>query len=290
MKKNNSLRIFNILAKRVYKLSKKRKLGWTWRDCQKWTSTNLFKLYKGKPISKIKVTEVDAVVIGILDSTPTGGVPLPTAPKPEICSSPFDIPTKDLKDINWWLLGETLDLFDDNLKVRIAITNIIDTDIIKMFEAPSAKDLVTDMRNQRYSSDEMITFKILVAPNKKDDGKPCSYYVLVTEIGSIYDTDQQAEEVFRVVSESDIPMDAQQKRKQKQEDKEAKEKERKTKKQATEKKRPSKVEGKEEAEKKLAEETLKNLESLYAKGLITKELYKMNVKELKQKLEKGGEI
>jgi hypothetical protein len=260
MKKNNSLRIFNILAKRVYKLSKKRKLGWTWRDCQKWTSTNLFKLYKGKPISKIKVTEVDAVVIGILDSTPTGGVPLPTAPKPEICSSPFDIPTKDLKDINWWLLGETLDLFDDNLKVRIAITNIIDTDIIKMFEAPSAKDLVTDMRNQRYSSDEMITFKILVAPNKKDDGKPCSYYVLVTEIGSIYDTDQQAEEVFRVVSESDIPMDAQQKRKQKQEDKEAKEKERKTKKQATEKKRPSKVEGKEEAEKKLAEETLKNLE------------------------------
>jgi hypothetical protein len=290
MKKNNSLRIFNILAKRVYKLSKKRKLGWTWRDCQKWTSTNLFKLYKGKPISKIKVTEVDAVVIGILDSTPTGGVPLPTAPKPEICSSPFDIPTKDLKDINWWLLGETLDLFDDNLKVRIAITNIIDTDIIKMFEAPSAKDLVTDMRNQRYSSDEMITFKILVAPNKKDDGKPCSYYVLVTEIGSIYDTDQQAEEVFRVVSESDIPMDAQQKRKQKQEDKEAKEKERKTKKQAKEKKRPSKVEGKEEAEKKLAEETLKNLESLYAKGLITKELYKMNVKELKQKLEKGGEI
>ena len=291
MKKNYSLRIFNLLAQRVYKLSKKRKLGWTWRDCQKWTSANLFKLYKGKPISKIKVTEVDAVVVGILDSTPTGAVPLPTtAPKPEICASPFDIPTKDLKDINWWLLGETLDLFDDNLKVRIAITNIVDTGIIKMFEAPSSKDLVTDMRNQRYSSEEMITFKILVAPDKKDDGKPCSYYVLVTEIGSVYDSNPEDEEVFRVVSESEIPMDAQQKRKQKQEDKEAKEKERKTKKQATEKKRPSKVEGKDEAEKKLAEDTLNNLESLYAKGLISKELYKASFKELKQKLEKGGEI
>jgi hypothetical protein len=97
MKKNYSLRIFNILAKRVYKLSKKRKLGWKWRDAQRWTSANLFKLYKGKPVSKIKVTEVDSVIISILDSgqTPTG-LPTPT-PKPTVCFDPFNIqPNKSL--------------------------------------------------------------------------------------------------------------------------------------------------------------------------------------------------
>ncbi len=58
MKKNNSLKIFNLLARRVYKISKKRKLGWKWSDAQKWTSANLFKRYKGTAISKIKVTNV----------------------------------------------------------------------------------------------------------------------------------------------------------------------------------------------------------------------------------------
>jgi hypothetical protein len=47
MKKNNSLKLFNKLAKRAYKVSKKRKLGWKWSDAQKWTSANLFQKYKG---------------------------------------------------------------------------------------------------------------------------------------------------------------------------------------------------------------------------------------------------
>ena len=42
-KKNNSLKLFNKLAKRAYKVSKKRKLDWKWSDAQKWTSNNLFK-------------------------------------------------------------------------------------------------------------------------------------------------------------------------------------------------------------------------------------------------------
>lgn len=289
MKKNYSIRIFNILAKRVYKISKKRKLGWTWRDCQKWTSANLFKLYKGKPLNQIKVTEVDAVVVGILDAVPTGAVPLPTK-KAEVCASPFDIPTKDLKDIDWWLVGEVLDLLDDNLKIRVAITGIIDTGIVKKYEIPESRDVVRDLRMAGFSSDEKITFKILVAPDKKDDGKPCSYYLLVTEIGSSFDTDFQAEEVFKIVAESDISKDAKKKREEIIRQKEEREKQRKAVSKSTGKIRPKQVEGKNEAEKKLAEETLKNLENLFSKGLISEELYKMNVKELKQKLEKGGQI
>jgi hypothetical protein len=63
-----------------------------------------------------------------------------------------------------------------------------------------------------------------------------------------------------------------------------------SKEQALKRIRPTKVEGQEEAEIKLIEETLKNLESLYAKGQISKELFQANVKELKSKLEKGGQI
>ncbi|MDQ5928751.1 MAG: hypothetical protein QG594_529, partial [Bacteroidota bacterium] len=72
MKKNNSLKLFNKIAKRAYKVSKKRNLNWKWSDAQKWTSANLFQKYKGaKNLSKIKVTEIDIQVTGILDGTVT---------------------------------------------------------------------------------------------------------------------------------------------------------------------------------------------------------------------------
>ena len=205
MKKNYSLRIFNILAKRVYKLSKKRKLGWKWRDAQKWTSANLFKLYKGKPVSKIKVTEVDSVIISILDSgqMPTG-LPTPT-PKPTICFDPFNIPTKDLKDINWWMLSDQVNFFDNDLNMRVAIGSIIDTGVVKKSELPNLNETVEDMRRAGFSSDENIIFKILVAPNKSDDGKPCSYYVLATLMGSPLDTESSQEEIFKTVTEEDLP-------------------------------------------------------------------------------------
>jgi len=290
MKKNYSLRIFNILAKRVYKLSKKRKLGWKWRDAQKWTSANLFKLYKGKPLSKIKVTEVDSVIISILDSgqTPTG-LPIPT-PKPTVCFDPFNIPTKDLKDINWWMLSDQVNFFDNNLNMRVAIGSIIDTGVVKKSELPNLNETVEDMRRAGFSSDENIIFKILVAPNKSDDGKPCSYYVLATLMGSPLDTESSQEEVFKTVTEEDLPEDLRKEREIKVKKRQEIIDLRIAKKKSAERVRPEKIEGEDEAQKKQIEETLKNLESLYAKKLISKELFKANVKELKSKLKFGGKI
>ena len=159
MKKNNSLKKFNKLAKRVYKVSKKRNLGWKWQDAQRWTSANIFQQYKGVPISKIKVTEVDKNVIGILDFVEA---PI-EAPKPvkEICFDPFNIPTKDLKDINWWMLSDQVNFFDNNLNIRVAIPNIIDTGVMKKSELPNLSETVEDMRKEGYSSDENIIFKII---------------------------------------------------------------------------------------------------------------------------------
>ena len=290
MKKNYSLRIFNILAKRVYKLSKKRKLGWKWRDAQRWTSANLFKLYKGKPISKIKVTEVDSVIISILDSgqMPTG-VPTPT-PKPTVCFDPFNIPTKDLKDINWWMLSDQVNFFDNDLNMRVAIGSIIDTGVVKKSELPNLNETVEDMRRAGFGSDENIIFKILVAPNKSDDGKPCSYYVLATLMGSPLDTESSQEEVFKTITEEDLPEDLRKEREIKVKKRQEIIDLRIAKKKSAERVRPEKIEGEDEAQKKQIQDTLKNLESLYAKKLISKELFLANVKELKSKLKFGGKI
>lgn len=290
MKKNYSIRIFNILARRVYKLSKKRKLGWKWRDAQKWTSANLFKLYKGKPLSKIKVTEVDSVIISILDAVQAPiGLPTPT-PKPTVCFDAFNIPTKDLKDINWWMLSDQVAFFDDNLNMRIAIGNIIDTGVVKKSELPNLNETVEDMRRVGYGSDENIIFRILVAPDKSDDGKPCSYYVLATLMGSPLDSVSSQEEVFKTITEEDLPADLRKVREIKMKQRQEIIDLRVAKKKSLERVRPSKIEGQDEAEKKQIEETLKNLESLYAKKLISKELFLANVKELKSKLKFGGKI
>jgi hypothetical protein len=290
MKKNYSLRIFNILARRVYKLSKKRKLGWKWRDAQKWTSANLFKLYKGKPLSKIKVTEVDSVIISILDATPTPtGVPTPT-PKPTVCFDPFNIPTKDLKDINWWMLADQVAFFDNNLNMRVAIGSVIDTGVVQKFELPNLNETIEDMRRAGYGSDELIIFRILVAPNKSDDGKPCSYYLLATLEGSPLDADTSSEEVVKIVTESDLPLDIKKERELKVKIRQEKIDDRVAKKKSIQRLRPSKIEGQDEAQRIKIEETLKNLESLYASDLITKELFQANVKELKTKLKLGGKI
>lgn len=290
MKKNYSLRIFNLLAKRVYKLSKKRNLGWKWADAQRWTSANLFQLYKGKPISKIKVTEVDSVAISILDATP---MPTTTAtPKAAsvVCFDPFNIPTKDLKDINWWMLADQVAFFDNNLNMRVAIGDIIDTGVVKKSEILNLNETVEDMRRAGYSSDENIIFKILVAPNKSDDGKPCSYYVLATLMGSPLDAQTSTEEVLKVVTEEDLPEDLRKVREAKVQKRQEIIDLRIAKKKSLVRVRPSKVEGQEEAERKEIEDTLKNLENLFAKKLISKELFQANVKELKAKLKLGGKI
>jgi len=279
-----------LLAKRVYKLSKKRELGWKWSDAQKWTSANLFMLYKGKPISKIKVTEVDSVIVSILDATP-----MPTAtttPKPvsTICFDPFNIPTKDLKDINWWMLADQVAFFDNNLNMRVAIGSIIDTGVVKKSEILNLNETVEDMRKEGFSSDENIIFKILVAPNKSDDGKPCSYYVLATLMGSPLDSETSTEEVLKVVTEEDIPAELRKERDLKISKRQEIIDLRIAKKKSLERVRPEKLEGKDEADKKEIVDTLKNLQNLYAKKVISKELFQSSMKELKAKLRLGGKI
>ena len=289
MKKNFSLKIFNLLARRVYKISKKRNLGWKWTDAQKFTSANLFQLYKGRQISKIKLTEVDKNVVAVLDGQRPVPMPLPTKVN-EVCANPFDVPTVDMKDIEWWMLDEQMKFFDSNLKVRVTIQGIIDTGVMKNYELPNLKQVVEDMRKKGFASDEMIGFDILVAPNRKDDGKPCSYYLVAFLVGSPLEQEIEDDSVMKIVTIDDLSNDAKKSRENKVLSKELIKQERKAKRKAEEQARPKVVEGKEAEQKKEVAETLKSLEKLYKKGLISKELYQANLKELKKKLTKGGEL
>jgi hypothetical protein len=50
-----------------------------------------------------------------------------------------------------------------------------------------AKEGIRHLGYPEYFGNALVIFKVLVQPNKKDDGQPCSYYVLVTLENSSYD-------------------------------------------------------------------------------------------------------
>lgn len=276
MKKNFSTRIFNLLCKRVFKLSKKRKLGWTWNDCQRWTSANLFKQYKGKPISKIKITEVDSNIVSILDK-------VEKEPLPEVCSSVFLVPDVDLLPLEyWWDFDKSkFPILNNDLNIRIVVDGIVDTGIVKYRDIDLTKireTFRTFYKNSYPDNPPLYVFKRMYKHDKLNSDNPCDSYLLLSEEGSGYDlgTEDEAKKFVRV---SELPKETQ---KQRQESKvEAKKTKAEIKKTAL----PKKVEGKEtepkpkEVSKKQKElsktEQLQLLRKDYDDGLFTLEEYKI---------------
>lgn len=295
MKKNNSLRIFNILAKRVHKLSKKRNLGWTWRDSQKWTSANIFKLYKGKPISKIKVTEVDSIIVGILDGAPNA-IPF-TTKQVEICDSVFQIPSSDLEPVNWWNFPDVVNSFPPMVNIDVQLSPFISSGITKRNLLPDLNRVREDFRKVKSSSEIIIVFKILVRPKRKDDGKNCSYYILATFEDSELDKMTMDSEIDSFVSEEDLTPERKAERKKREEQKEAEKKT--SKKEIKGRERPQQVETKAVSEEKISLESerykqlniaLDGLREDFKLGLITKKQYQARQQILLKKFENGGRI
>jgi hypothetical protein len=310
MKKNFSNRIFNLLCKRVFKLSKKRKLGWTWNDCQRWTSANLFQQYKGKPISKIKVTEVDNNVVSILDK-------VEKEPLPEVCSSVFLVPEVDLQPLDyWWEIDVSRFLvFNDDLKIRIVVLGIVDSGILKKRDL----DLIairekfrTTYKNGYADHQPLYVFKRMYISGKNGSTNPCDTYLLLTEEYSDVDLESETNEAKTKtkVKVSDLPKEAQKKREElKTEAKKTKAEIKKTilpkkvegkpkKVEVAPKKlevAPKKVEGKTKEVIKLETEryaelnkTLERLEKQYEKGLLTKKEWLKRQDIILNKFESGG--
>ena len=311
MKKNNSLKLFNKLAKRAYKVSKKRKLGWKWSDAQKWTSTNLFQKYKGtKNLSKIKV-------IGILDGTLTSFVktiPVPTPPKPrEICFNPFDIATEILDSFEWFDIDDKVSILNNNLKVDLDLeyeNNVFaKTGVIKKAMLPNLVEIREEMRKITNKSGyyPFISFYIVHIEGTEDNREiACNYYVLITFQDSLAYQIVNNKKLIRkaFITKEQMPTNERERieliNKQKEEDRK-----RLTKNKAKAFKLPTKVEPKKVEPTTKTEPTVKDtkanrlseynkamekLDSQLERKLITKKQYSERFDQLGKNLKDGGEI
>ena len=314
MKKNNSLKLFNKLAKRAYKVSKKRKLDWKWSDAQKWTSKNLFQKYKGtKNLSKIKVTEIDSEVTGILEGKVTP-VPKPTpTPKPkEVCFNPFEVASELLDSFEWFDIDDKVSILNNNLKVDLDLEfegNVFaKTGVIKKSMLPNLVQIREDMRKVTNKSGyfPLVNFYIVLIEGEEDNREiACNYYVLITFDNSFAFNMVDGKGLVRkaFVTKEQMPINERERieiiEKQKEEDRK-----RITKQKAKNFKLPSKVEPKLEPEPKVdstkkdtkanrtAEynKAIEKLESLLERKLITKKQFSKRFDELGKNLKDGGEI
>lgn len=314
MKKNNSLKLFNKLAKRAYKVSKKRKLGWKWSDAQKWTSGNIFQKYKGtKNLSKIKVTEIDVQVEGILDGTISSvTAPVTATPKQKrYCFSPFDVASFLLETFEWFDIEDKLSILNDDLQVDLDLDydgNVFaKTGVIKKDMLPNLKQIREEMRRVTNKSGyyPLIGMYIALIDGAKDDRTiPCNYYVLITFEGSAVLNMLEGKGLIKraFISKEQMPLTEQERIQLKLKEKEE-EKKLLTKQKAQSFKLPSKVEPKkaEPTKEPSVKDTKANrtaeynkavdkLESFLDRGLISKELFEERFRQLGKNLKDGGEI
>jgi hypothetical protein len=311
-KKPNGRKTWLKVAGRVHELNKKQNLGWTWAESMRFASKKVYPKFKGKSVSKVSLKDIE---LDFKNALQEGQPPMPT-PKgklKEICFSALNVPAEDLIEREWWTIADD-DVwinFDSNLPMRFAFDNIIDTGIIKKSEMPNMMEIREDIRKSgiKYG---LVIFKVLVQPNKKDDGQPCSYYVLVTLENSSYDQNLKDGEIYGQMTEGDLSEEqiAQREERRKQRDKLMKQKA--SKKQAKERERPKEVEPKSitktkakpkeesslELEKiKLEKSRVEALKSVldilrqdYKDGILTKRQYLQRQKQIIEKFEQGGEI
>jgi len=301
------------VAKKVHELNKKKKLGWTWSESMRFASKKVYPNFKGKSVSKVRLTDIELEFKkGLLEEAQP--MPIPAPKEKEICFSALNVPTEDLIEREWWSIADD-DVwinFDENLPMRFAFDSIIDTGIIKKAQMPNMMEIREDIRRSgiKYG---LVVFKVLVQPNKKDDGMPCSYYVLVTLENSSYDQSLKEGEIYGQIGESELTEEELQKRAERKKQREQLIKQKTSKKKAKERERPKQVEPKsitKQAEKKAegtsnlelekikAEqgriasltEALKVLERDFDKGILTKREYKNRQQQILDKFESGGEI
>jgi hypothetical protein len=316
MKKNNSLKLFNKIAKRAYKVSKKRNLGWKWSDAQKWTSANLFQKYKGtKNLSKIKVTEIDIQVTGILDGSITPFVKqiiAVTPPKPrEICFNPFDIGSFLLDSFEWFDIVDKVSILNNDVKVDLDLEyngNVFaKTGVIKKELLPNLLKIREDMRKVSSKSGfyPIISFYITLIEGEEDNREiACNYYILITFEGSSTFNALSVKGLIKdnFTSKEQMPITEIERielaQKQKDEERRLLTKKKATTFQLPSKVEPKKVEPKVEPQigdtkaNRLAEynKAMDKLDSQLDRKLITKKQYRERFDQLGKNLKDGGQV
>lgn len=314
MKKNNSLKLFNKLAKRAYKVSKKRELGWKWSDAQKWTSKNIFQKYKGtKNISKLKVTAIDVDVIGVLDGTiPATTLPITQTPKSrEKCFNPFDIGSFLLDSFEWFDIVDKVSILNNDVKVDLDLEldgNVFaKTGVIKKELLPNLLTIREEMRkvNSKSGYYPIISFYIVLIEGAEDKREiACNYYVLITFNGSSTYNNLKSKGLIKdnFTTKEQMPTSEIERielaQKQKDEERRLLTKKKATSFQLPAKVEPKKVEPlaepkiKDTKANRLAEynKAMDKLDSQLERKLITKKQYRERFDQLGKNLKDGGEI
>lgn len=314
--KNTNLRLFSKLAKKAYKISKERNLGWTWHDAQRWTSKNLYQDFKGQYPSKIRVTDVNESFDVVIEGKAKTISQYRATQKPKNCFSAFELTDDDVEDINYWFLEDVVFGkngrigFNDNLNIDVQIDGIINTGIVKKGSLISLQYVVEFLRRQYKDANTGnfpdIGFKRLYIDPKGDLNNPCNTYLLIAEVDST--AYNRSPDDIIVVTEKDLSPEEQSKRKTKQKEIDEAQRLRKLKQQTLKRKRPEKLEDEPEPEEKPEKEKKKEnkkeekplsrednirliLEGLrqdYKDGIYTAKEYKALVKQITDKLESGG--
>lgn len=308
-KQNKGLLLFIKVAKITQKEFKKQGRTESWQEIQKWTSANIYPKFKGTKIHDLRVGNVNKEINILLGITPQV--------KEIPCFNPFALrDLRDISDVDWWDVANVLETLPNNLQVRInAGDRYGETRIVQRSEINPELDIapiIEKIREQTLNkSGDKFEGLIKVIPNKKDDGKPCSYFV-----DFVLEADQHLVIEEPLAEEIEIEKETKEERvtrfkeaeKQKRKTKTEKTKTQKTR-EAKKRVRPTKT--KDEVEKikepkvielpKVREgadaESIRALKDLIndlrqdvREGLITKKFYQEEIARLTKKLKEGGTI
>jgi hypothetical protein len=307
--KYNSIRLFNKLAKIAREEFIAQGKEAKWNDIQKWTSKNLFQEFKGTNYNKLDKSKVLDKVKGIIKPIK----------KVSNCFNPLTINKGDRVFTEWWNISNTLDALPKNLKIRINAENlgITKIDFISNLDYDVDISYIVENIREAYenSSAPIFVGAIRVAPDEKNDGKPCSYFIDFILTGPNDDTPTDDTPIIATTSlKDDVERieriknaEREKARKKREKLKEAKQRKRPTttktvkptakkkattKAKATPKAKPKPTSKKEKTiNKNVTIDLNKELDALrqdVKDGLLTKEEYREERAKLIDKFEKGG--
>jgi len=288
---NNGLLLFNKTVKEVKLEFKRQGRPEKWSEIQKWTSKKVFQKIKHKSVNKITLKDINKVVLNEIEKeTPTD----------TDCDSVTLVPITD-RNPEWWDIYSHISSLPPNVSIRINCGSMGKTKIDKVSNF-SESDVTSvsfsaDVRKfTNNSSGFFFNGFDKVKPNKKDDGKNCSYFIdfiLADSSGNLVDS---SEPVFLgEVSEEAFGEDRAKRFKESEKRKKENAKIQKRKKadrpKDVKKEKPKTEEKpKESKDRNDIVRALELLREDFKDGIFTKDEYKKERALLISKLEDGGKI
>ena len=260
-----------------------------WNQIQKWTSKNLYQEFKGRSYRRVPLREIKEEIF------------VRSAPKEKIkCGDVFQVNPQQYQLVDWWdVYNSTAGLPPDvQVRVNAGEFGISKIDQVRFFSYEEDVSPIVDLIREFTSNKSADTFfegVIKVRPDRKDDGKPCSYFIdYVLVIGG-----EMVDSTEGVEIPPDVEMEDDRERRKRQKEAERKSRQRKIEKakKAKKRKRPKSVvkppAKKKKKKKKPPVETrdrvaeIREVRKLFEEGLIDKKTLQQAILNITSKKDGG---